>query len=530
MLVNWITIPNNLKNLIIPKNLILTPLSEVPPHGTAVVAHVRKSTNEKDKQQQSIQTQIDWLSQIVNQNPDYYLVDVIIETESAKDRGRLWFSRTMSWIENKGIKVILAMYIDRLSRNPYDNWWIQGLMQARMIEKIVTSTRVFTYQESGIIFAIESWFANEYILKLKEAVKAWLNTKIKSWDYWSQAPLWYFNDKNTKTVVVDWFRSYYIPIIFKLRLEWYTFKAITEEVYKLWLRSRKNQKVSQRSIENILHNPFYYWFMVYRWDLFNKWEVIKGNHTPLIDYDTFQKVQAINRGVIYQSNQNLTPLKGKVFFIDENWNKTMMSPTLVKKKYTFFQIKIDWKQLWFNQKYILDYFNEAHLLYKIPEAHKQEVKDVIKSSYFSDLENKTKQVAILKSHRSKKINEKNNLILMRSNWEITWEEFVELKNKITFEIENYDKEIEKIEALNSQNLDQFNNMFELLFSCLDKWHSYSDTQKLIIINEISFELSFDKQKKLYIEEKPLYTTFKMLNFYEWSGGRGLNSHTQGLKP
>ena len=146
-----------------------------------IVAYLRKSTDEADKQQQSIWTQMVWLEEYLENHPEFEIVETIIEKESAKARWRKWFEKMMNYVEEKWVKYIISMYIDRLSRNPYDNGWIQWLLQEWKIEKIITSTRVYTIEESGLLFSVESWFANEYILKLKKWVKDWLKSKIIFW-------------------------------------------------------------------------------------------------------------------------------------------------------------------------------------------------------------------------------------------------------------------------------------------------------------------------------------------------------------
>ena len=108
---------------------------------------------------------------------------------------------------------------------------------------------------------------------------------------------------------------------------------------------------------------------------------------------------------------------------------------------------------------------------------------------------------------------------MRSNFEITGEEFVSLKNQLMVEIKNFDDQIKNLESKNEKDLIEFNDLVELLFFALDKWKSYDRDTKFQIINELVVELYFDKQKRLYIEEKLLYKTFKIYNLSKWSGGR-----------
>ena len=68
---------------------------------------------------------------------------------------------------------------------------------------------------------------------------------------------------------------------------------------------------------------------------------------------------------------------------------------------------------------------------------------------------------------------------MRSNFEITGEEFVSLKNQLMVEIKNFDDQIKNfddqiknLESKNEKDLIEFNDLVELLFFALDKWKSY----------------------------------------------------------
>lgn len=82
---------------------------------------------------------------------------------------------------------------------------------------------------------------------------------------------------------------------------------------------------------------------------------------------------------------------------------------------------------------------------------------------------------MLKWKKTKKEIEKNNLIFLRSNFEITGEEFVSLKNQLMVEIKNFNDQIKNLESKNEKDLIEFNDLVKLLFFALDKWKSYDRT-------------------------------------------------------
>ena len=145
---------------------------------------------------------------------------------------------------------------------------------------------------------------------------------MQDWWYYSQAPLWYLNNKITGNIDLDIDRAPYIKRIYELRIEGNSVNAIREIIHEEWLRSKasKNKwwKVAKKQIEDILKNTFYYWWITYNWEMFEKWEIYKGKHTPIITKELFEKVQKINRWVKYIHDKDLSYLKWKVFHYETN--------------------------------------------------------------------------------------------------------------------------------------------------------------------------------------------------------------------
>ncbi len=459
------------------------------------------------------------------------MVDTIVVSESAKATWREWFEKLMNQIENGSANTIICMYFDRLSRNPRDSAWIQELLQKWKILRIITSTRIFTIEDSGLLFSVESGFANEYILKIKKWVRDWFKRKMQDGWYYSQAPLGYLNNKITGDIDLDIERAPYIKRIFELRSEWHSVNAIREITYQEWLRSKasknKGWKVATKQIEDILKNTFYYWWITYNGEMFEKWEIYKWKHFPIITKDLFDKVQQITRWVKYVHDRELSYLKWKVFHY-ETW--TPLCTSLLKKQYVYFHLHSRKWKLWCNQSEIIKYFDENIQNYKIPEEFKKDIRKALYQEYCGEYETNSQMTSILKKKSSEKENLVNWLLRMRASNEISWEEFITMKNELTQEIESFQSEISKLSQKNEQILIDFNKMVELLFHSIDERKNYDDKKKTFLLSLILVELKIDNEKRLYIEEKPLFKALHFLNLSLWSEGPGLNWHTQGLKP
>ena len=82
--------------------------------------YVRKSTDVEDKQVLSVAAQITELKEFAARM-GIYIVDVIIEKETAKKPGRKKFNKMLERIETGEANGILAWMPDRLSRNSIDS-------------------------------------------------------------------------------------------------------------------------------------------------------------------------------------------------------------------------------------------------------------------------------------------------------------------------------------------------------------------------------------------------------------------------
>lgn len=83
------------------------------------IIYCRKSTDRSDRQQLSVENQVDEAKKIALREW-LELVEIIRESKSAKDPGRPWFNKMMSLINKWKVDCIITWKLNRLARNPID--------------------------------------------------------------------------------------------------------------------------------------------------------------------------------------------------------------------------------------------------------------------------------------------------------------------------------------------------------------------------------------------------------------------------
>ena len=479
------------------------------------IIYCRKSTDRDDMQVQSIDTQLNWcLDYCKEQN--FTIVETILEAKSAKQPWREGFNKMIMMLEKWEVDTIVTLHLDRLTRNAVDEWTLKWYAQSRKIKEIHCKEWIFTWDQV-LMLSIHFWFSNQYIVDLRKKVVEWINTKVQSWWIVSRVPLWYSNNKETRWADIDTSRSHYIKRIFEMRAEWHSYDLITNVITEEWLKTKKWRNLPRSVIERMIKNPFYYGVLDYAGELY------EGKHKPLISKQLWDKANEFWRWITYIKDRELTPLKWKVIH-KETWNP--MCTSLLKKKYIYFHThsrSLSKTKIRYNQDNLVKIFDENIRLYSIPAKYKKDVKEWIQDFHTEKMNYNKKKRDTLNVRLATLQNEKTSLIKMRSNWEITADEFIELKNNLINEIQEIKNHLIQIDTYDDDILANFQNMVELLVELEDKRKTMSMEQKVWIINNIVVELKIDNKKRLYIEENPFFKALQKVNFNKWWSQRDSNS-------
>ena len=261
------------------------------------VAYIRKSSESKEKQALSIQSQKDRLTL---EFPDLDIVEWIKEEKSAfKPYKRLEFTRMMKMMEEGRIDGILAWHPDRLSRNEIDAANITYALRLGVIKDLKFASYPFDNTPYGIKQLQDSLTDSQYSsAKLGIDVKRGLDDKLGMHRMPSLAPIGYLNTKfaerGTNKIIVDPERFGIVRKMWDLLLTGnYSVPQVREIATNEWglITPKKKKvgggKVGYTSAYNMFSNIFYTGNFIYRGITH------EGDHKAMITMAEFDRVQTL---------------------------------------------------------------------------------------------------------------------------------------------------------------------------------------------------------------------------------------------
>ena len=224
--------------------------------------YARKSTENEDKQIQSIDDQVGRLREHAIKY-GLRIAKELKEARSAKEPyNRPIFEEMIKGIENDEADAILCWGIDRLSRNPIDSGRIQYLLQKGKIKCIQTINKLWLPDDNTILLSVEAGQANEQILKLSRDVKRGMQSKREKGQFPHKAGMGYIN--KDKQVIPDPDRFDILQKLCRLMLEkkHSVSKLIDIANNEYGFRTRKTKrnggkKLTKSRLYEMFSNPFY---------------------------------------------------------------------------------------------------------------------------------------------------------------------------------------------------------------------------------------------------------------------------------
>ncbi|MHB8256616.1 MAG: recombinase family protein [Acidiferrobacterales bacterium] len=261
---------------------------------TTYFLYARKSSESEDRQVQSIDDQLNRLTQLAR---DLHLqvTQVYTEARSAKKPdNRPLFSEMLRRIEKGDADGILCWQINRLSRNPIDSGRLGWMLQQGILRSIQTIDRQYLPDDNVLLFSVESGMANQFIIDLKKNISRGLEGKIgRGWRP-SHVPLGYLNDKNNRTIVKDPERFALVRKMWDLMLTGsYTPPQIRTIANKEWgFRTPAHKRgggaeLSNSVIYRIFANIFYTGLFEWRGRQY------PGKHEFMVTLDEYDRVQTL---------------------------------------------------------------------------------------------------------------------------------------------------------------------------------------------------------------------------------------------
>lgn len=259
--------------------------------------YTRKSTDEKDRQLQSLESQHD---EAIKRFGSLEIIVLPPESISAFEAGRRpVFADMLKRIDKGEAQGIIAWHPDRLSRNPLDGAEIIHRLDTKKLLDLKFCSFAFDNSPEGKMFLSLALSQSKYFSdKLSKDVMRGLGDKAKYGWRPGRAPLGYLNSKTNikgeQTIVVDQERFPLLRNIFDRMLTGnYTVPRLLETAKNLGLTARGihgAQRLHLAELYRILGNPFYYGKFEYPVNSGNWYD---GKHEPLITLQEFNRVQEL---------------------------------------------------------------------------------------------------------------------------------------------------------------------------------------------------------------------------------------------
>lgn len=259
--------------------------------------YARKSTEDEDRQVQSIDDQISTMRTIASQRRLHVVEDAILsESKSAKAPGqRPEFDRLITMVQEGKIDGILCWKLNRIARNPQESGLVQQLLIEGKLKMLATAERDYYPEDNVLMFTVEAGMATQFSRDLQRDIKRGLRSKIAKGWLPHLAPMGYINvnDPIRGSIIIpdDERWALYRQLWVWAMNPALTISEITRKADKeLGLKSVQRRKrggtaPSVSGVYTMLRNPFYYGMLQFNGELH------KGQHTPMVTKAEFDKVQ-----------------------------------------------------------------------------------------------------------------------------------------------------------------------------------------------------------------------------------------------
>jgi len=265
--------------------------------GSQAVIYCRVSTSEQTKNL-SLETQqkacVDYC-----QRYGYVVAEVFVEEgESARTADRTELKRLLDYVrQHKGqISAVVVYNISRFARAQHDHVLLRALL-GKLGVTLRSATEAFDDTITGrlleSLLSSFSQFDNE-TRAARTRTGMMLAVDKGRWPF--RPPLGYQRAPGGEirsAMIPDPERAPLITLAFQLFATGkYTKRQVLRKVTAQGLRTRKGKKLTDQSFERLLKNEIYAgWVVSKDWG-----KRVRGIHTPLVDEETFNRVQALRLG------------------------------------------------------------------------------------------------------------------------------------------------------------------------------------------------------------------------------------------
>ena len=204
----------------------------------------------------------------------------------------------------KPFEKILVYDFSRFARNKDESVMYKTLLRKKLSINVISITQPLTEgKERVILESLYEAMDEYYSLNLSENVQRGKREKAERGEHNGNAPYGYKYDKNLKLLVIDEEKADIIRFIFNeyINDNDMNVRRIVMKLNDMGVKPARKDLWSDRSVKLILHNPAYIGKVRYtaggmQRDYFRDDTLIfAGKHKPIIDMDTWNKAQVLNK-------------------------------------------------------------------------------------------------------------------------------------------------------------------------------------------------------------------------------------------
>jgi hypothetical protein len=483
------------------------------------IIYCRKSTESEERQVQSLEAQQNWCREYANTN-SFEVVEEIIESKSAKEPWREWFNKMMSLFSTNKAEVIICWQLNRLSRNPIDEWTVKWLSQSWTIKEIHSTDGISNWQNI-LLMSVHFGMATQFVIDLKKNVMRWMMQKFEKWGALWHAPTWYWNDKNTNEYAVDEQESEFVKDIFTLRAKKYSYKKISEILFKKWFKTKSWKLKGTSTIEQIVRNQFYIWIIRF------SWKVWKWHHKTFISKKLFDEANGFRKTskILWNINHDKFIFKGLIKY---QWKpmRAYMGKTNVYYR------EAEWVKPNFNisQWVLLERIKDELPHYVLPEELKKDFCEWL-VAYFNEMNKWNKNSTIQTRKKIDELKEENKEIVRKNiRWKVDDEMAEEMQTENLMKIKNFEWELSDYSKVDELIEAETVELFRMFTQSQKVWESWDLFTRGLLLKILLVELNFDKEKQLNIENTKLFENIRNINFTKWQSRKESNPECRIWNP
>ncbi len=276
----------------------------VPPKRKKVAAYVRVSSG-KDAMMHSLSAQVSYYSKLIQDNPNWQYGGVYAdEAKTGTKDSRPEFQRLLNDCKQGKIDMIITKSISRFARNTLTVLETVRELKKLGIDVYFEKENIHSLSEEGeLMLTLLSSFAQEESLSVSENCKWRIRDKFKQGISTNFKMLGYELKNNQITVIPK--EAKIVKMIFQDYLNGMGINAIVRKLQDKGIPTKGGGTWHESTVRKILKNEKYTGNLllqktfisnhITKKQLKNKGQLpmyyVESNHEPIIDADTFQKVQ-----------------------------------------------------------------------------------------------------------------------------------------------------------------------------------------------------------------------------------------------